>query len=101
MELVIFKPLPSRTQLLFRFFNREQAILVLPCPSVQPPVHANSCVPGLVTETNSRVPGLVIETFLSATEYHSNADYDSRRVGVVIVVVFTDFTIWIIFLCSD
>ena len=26
----------------------------------------------------------------SATEYHSDADYDSRRVGVVVVVV-TDF----------
>ena len=26
-------------------------------------------------------------TFLSATEYHSDADYNSRRVGVVVVVV--------------
>ena len=26
-------------------------------------------------------------TFLSATEYHSGADYNSRRVGVVVVVV--------------
>ena len=25
--------------------------------------------------------------FLSATEYHSDADYNSRRVGVVVVVV--------------
>ena len=25
--------------------------------------------------------------FLSATEYHSDADYNSRRMGVVIVVV--------------
>ena len=25
--------------------------------------------------------------FLSATEYHSDADYDSRQVGVVVVVV--------------
>ena len=27
--------------------------------------------------------------FLSATEYHSDADYNSRRVGVVVVVVHT------------
>ena len=25
--------------------------------------------------------------FLSATEYHSDADYNSRRVGVVVIVV--------------
>ena len=40
--------------------------------------------------------------FLSATEYHSDADYNSRRVGVVVVVVVvvvvTDFKIWITFL---
>ena len=62
MELVIFKPPPLRTQLLFRF--------------------------------------------LSATEYHSDADYNSRRVGVVVVdvvvvVVVTDFKKWITFLCFD
>ena len=26
-------------------------------------------------------------TFLSATEYHSDVDYNSRRMGVVVVVV--------------
>ena len=30
---------------------------------------------------------LVILSFLSATEYHSDVDYNSRRVGVVVVVV--------------
>ena len=44
-------------------------------------------------------------TFLSATEYHSDADYNSRRVGVVVVVVVvvvvTDFKKWITFLCFD
>ena len=40
--------------------------------------------------------------FLSATEYHSDADYNSRRVGVVVVVVvITDFKKWITFLCFD
>ena len=42
--------------------------------------------------------------FLSATEYHSDADYNSSRVGVVvvvIVVVVTDFKKWITFLCFD
>ena len=40
--------------------------------------------------------------FLSATEYHSDADYNSRRVGVVVVVVVvTDFKKWITFLCFD
>ena len=29
----------------------------------------------------------VFTRFLSATEYHSDADYNSRRVGVVVVVV--------------
>ena len=28
-----------------------------------------------------------ITIFLFATEYHSDADYDSRRVGVIVVVV--------------
>ena len=28
--------------------------------------------------------------FLSATEYHSDADYNLRRVGVVVVVVVVD-----------
>ena len=28
-----------------------------------------------------------LELFLSVTEYHSDADYNSRRVGVVVVVV--------------
>ena len=39
--------------------------------------------------------------FLSATEYHSDADYKSRRVGVVVVVVVVvvvrDFKKWITF----
>ena len=37
--------------------------------------------------------------FLSMTEYHSEANYNSRRVGVVVVVfvLVTDFRIWIIF----
>ena len=43
--------------------------------------------------------------FLSATECHSEADYNSRRVGVVvvivIVVVVTDFKKWKTFLCFD
>jgi len=40
--------------------------------------------------------------FLSATEYHSDADYNSRRVGVVVVVVVvTDFKKRITFLCFD
>ena len=42
--------------------------------------------------------------FLSATVYHSDADYNSRRVGVVVVVVVvvvTDFKKWITFLCFD
>ena len=26
-------------------------------------------------------------TFLSATEYHSDVDYNSRRMGVVVVVI--------------
>ena len=41
--------------------------------------------------------------FLSVTEYHSDADYNSRRVGVVVVVVVvvTDFKKWITFLCFD
>ena len=40
--------------------------------------------------------------FLSATEYHSDADYNSRRVGVVVVVVVVrDFKKWITFLCFD
>ena len=30
---------------------------------------------------------LLLFPFLSATEYHSDADYNSRRVGVVVVVV--------------
>ena len=39
-------------------------------------------------------------------EYHSNADYNSRRVSVVVVVVvvvvvITDFKKWITFLCFD
>ena len=50
---------------------------------------------------------------MSATEYHSDADYNSRRVGVVVVVVVviivvvvlvvvvTDFKKWITFLCFD
>ena len=38
--------------------------------------------------------------FLSATEYHSDADYNSRRVGVVVVVVAIFFKKWII-LCFD
>ena len=51
------------------------------------------------------------ESFLSATEYHSDADYNSRQVGVVVVIVIvvvvvvvvvvTDFKIWITFLCFD
>ena len=45
---------------------------------------------------------LVFCHFLSATEYHSDADYNSRRVGVVVVVVvvvvvITHFKIWITF----
>ena len=42
--------------------------------------------------------------FLSATEYHSDADYNSSRVGVVVVVVVVvilDFKKWITFLCFD
>ena len=43
--------------------------------------------------------------FLSATEYHSDADYNLRRVGVVIVVVVVvvvnHFKKWITFLCFD
>ena len=41
--------------------------------------------------------------FLSATEYHSDADYNSRRVGVVVVVVVvvSFFKKWITFLCFD
>ena len=44
--------------------------------------------------------------FLYATEYHSDADFSSRRVAVVVVVVIivvvvTDFKKWIIFLCFD
>ena len=40
--------------------------------------------------------------FLSATEYHSDADYNSRQVGVVVVVVVvTDFEKWITFLCFN
>ena len=48
--------------------------------------------------------------FLSATEYHSNVDYNSRRVGVVVVdvvvvvvvvVVVPDFKKWITFLFFD
>ena len=36
---------------------------------------------------------------LTATEYHSEADYNPRRVGVVVVVVVvvTDFKKWITF----
>ena len=44
------------------------------------------------------------KSFLSATEYHSDADYNSRRVGVVVavvVVVVRDFKKWITFLCFD
>ena len=32
-----------------------------------------------------------VNFFLSATEYHSGADYNSRRVGVVVVVVVHTF----------
>ena len=46
--------------------------------------------------------------FLSATEYHSDADYNSRQVGVVVVVVVVvvvavvnHFKKWITFLSFD
>ena len=44
--------------------------------------------------------------FLYAMEYHSDADYNSRRVGDVVViaifvVVVMDFKKWIAFLCFD
>ena len=47
---------------------------------------------------------IMVSFFLSATEYHSDADYNSSRVGVivvVVVVVVTDFEKWITFLCFD
>ena len=34
--------------------------------------------------------------FLSATEYHSDADYNSRRVGVVVVVVVVALLFYIV-----
>ena len=42
---------------------------------------------------------ILLSLFLSATEYHSDADYKSRRVGVVVVVVVVvrDFKKWITF----
>ena len=45
----------------------------------------------------------LLNQFLSTMEYHSDADYNSRRVGVVVVVlvVVTDFKKWITFLCFN
>ena len=48
----------------------------------------------------------LLNQFLSAMEYHSDADYNSRRVGDVVViaifvVVVMDFKKWIAFLCFD
>ena len=41
------------------------------------------------------------KTFLSATEYHCDADHNSRQAGVVVVVVINIFKKWIILLCLD
>ena len=38
-----------------------------------------------------RPPFLAGSDLLSATEYHSDADYNSTRVGVVVVVVVVDY----------
>ena len=41
----------------------------------------------MLTPDISSLDEIYCTLFLSATEYHSDADYNSRRVGVTVVVI--------------
>ena len=83
------------------FLVADTRLYTLPCRSVRRSVHPSRnifelrAVFALLLLPNRprldcRVSGLVyyfIAKFLSATEYHSDADYNSRWVGVVVVFV--------------